>query len=281
MIKNISELSLFYKIMFSSGVILLVILLYSYFIGTRGLLIKNYEIKNNKIPDNFHGIKIIHFSDFHYGFYKGKKELEKIIKEVNKLKPDIIIFTGDLIDKGAKLTSKDVEILTNYLSKLEANLGKFAVTGNHDLVHQSYESIMNDSDFIMLDNKETFIYNNNFEKIRIAGIEYLNENPNLEFLNNTEQDNIYTIVLTHAPDIIIKLNTQNIDLMLAGHSHGGQVKIPFLTKLFLPNGSKEYYKNYYKVNNTDLYISSGIGTSVLNLRLFNRPSINLYRLIKK
>ena len=110
---------------------------------------------------------------------------------------------------------------------MEANLGKFAVTGNHDLVHQSYESIMNDSDFIMLDNKETFIYNNNFEKIRIAGIEYLNENPNLEFLNNTEQDNIYTIVLTHAPDIIIKLNTQNIDLMLAGHSHGGQVKIPF------------------------------------------------------
>ena len=72
----------------------------------------------------------------------------------------------------------------------------------------------------------------------------------------------------------------NVDLVLSGHSHNGQINIPFIKKYFLPKGSRKYYDNYYKVQDTDLYISSGIGLSRLNLRMFNKPSINFYRINK-
>ena len=72
----------------------------------------------------------------------------------------------------------------------------------------------------------------------------------------------------------------NVNLVLAGHSHNGQVNIPFIKNFFLPYGSKKYYDNYYMVDDTSMYISSGIGESRVNLRLFNRPSINFYRINK-
>ncbi len=78
----------------------------------------------------------------------------------------------------------------------------------------------------------------------------------------------------------IKTKYDNINLVLAGHSHNGQINIPYIKKLFLPEGSKKYYNNYYKVNNTNLYISSGLGESKINFRLFNKPSINFYRINK-
>ena len=83
----------------------------------------------------------------------------------------------------------------------------------------------------------------------------------------------------HEPDNI--KYTSDFDLVLAGHSHNGQVKLPYIGAIFTPNGSKKYYDEYYKVNKSDLYISGGLGSSILNLRFFNKPSINLYRITNK
>ena len=106
-----------------------------------------------------------------------------------------------------------------------------------------------------------------------------------EFLKDKKNDEkpIYSILLMHEPDYIDDLNINNYDLVLAGHSHNGQVRIPFIgaIKSTLPSGSKKYYDRYYKIKNTDLYISNGIGTSKINFRLFNRPSFNLYRFTNK
>ena len=85
----------------------------------------------------------------------------------------------------------------------------------------------------------------------------------------------------HEPDKILDFDYNNYDLILAGHSHNGQITIPFIGSLYKPNGSKKYYKDYYELEGTKLYISGGIGTSTLKLRLFNKPSINLYRLTSK
>ena len=92
----------------------------------------------------------------------------------------------------------------------------------------------------------------------------------------------YKIILVHEPDYIDTITSKynNINLVLAGHSHNGQINIPYIKKLLLPEGSKKYYNNYYKVNNTNLYISSGLGESKINFRLFNKPSINFYRINK-
>ena len=99
--------------------------------------------------------------------------------------------------------------------------------------------------------------------------------------DHSEARDLYKILLIHEPDYINNIDYSNFNLILAGHSHNGQVKLPFVGGIILPNGAKKYYKEYYKLNNTDLYISSGIGTSQISFRLFNRPSINFYRLTNK
>ena len=101
---------------------------------------------------------------------------------------------------------------------------------------------------------------------------YFNENPDINF----------KIVLTHEGDYIntILNKYHNINMILSGNSINGSINIPGIKQLLLPDGSKNYYKPYYKKNNTDIYISNGIGFNNLNLRLFNHPSINFYRIKK-
>ena len=84
--------------------------------------------------------------------------------------------------------------------------------------------------------------------------------------------------MLHEPDYIDQIGYEDYDLILAGHSHNGQVRVPFIGAVVLPVGAKKYYKEHYDLGDTKLYISSGIGTSTLNFRLFNRPSINFYRI---
>ena len=102
----------------------------------------------------------------------------------------------------------------------------------------------------------------------------------MEYFTNNEDIN-YKIILCHEPDYIDKiLKDYDVNLVLSGHSHNGQINIPYIKKFFLPKGSRKYYDNYYRVKDTDLYISSGIGVSRLNLRMFNKPSMNFYRITK-
>ncbi len=94
-------------------------------------------------------------------------------------------------------------------------------------------------------------------------------------------DDHYTIVLAHEPDQILDIKNYNFNLFLAGHSHLGQIRLPLIGAIYTPKGSKKYYDEHYKVNNADMYINGGIGTSVIEFRLLNKPSINLYRFYTK
>ena len=94
--------------------------------------------------------------------------------------------------------------------------------------------------------------------------------------------NLYQIVLTHEPDISDKIvDNYDIDLILAGHSHNGQIRLPIIGAIYKPPGAKKYYDEHYKIDNTNLYISSGIGVSTINYRFLNKPSINFYLINKK
>ena len=262
-------------------------LLYSRFIATSGLKVKEYKVVNNKITDSYHGLKIIHLSDIHYNSTINEKELNNIVDKVNEIKPDIVVLTGDLIDERL---SYDKDIIINCLSKIEAKLGKFAVSGNHDIPLDDYNYIIKESGFTSLDNKYELIYSKTSEPIIISGIGYGDEDIGIKteqydkYISELKADDIkpiYSILLLHEPDTVDNLDLNKYDLVLAGHSHGGQVRIPFIGKLYTPEGAKKYYDEYYKINNTDLYISSGLGTSMYNFRLFNRPSFNFYRITNK
>ena len=272
------------KIILLISIIVFIFLMYLRFVSTNGLKVKEYKIVNSNITENYHGLKIVHFSDVHYKSTINYKDLEEIVNRINYIKPDIVVFTGDLFDIHIDYSEKDIKDLTNLLSKIEVSYKKYAIDGNHDK-EEMWKSVINNSGFVDLKDNYELIYINNQKPILLAGIssgttdveaKLLNVN---KYLYSDNANQIYSILLMHEPDNI--KYTSDFDLALAGHSHNGQVRLPYIGAVFTPNGSKKYYDEYYKVNKTDLYISSGLGSSILNLRFFNKPSINLYRITNK
>ena len=272
-------------------VAIMTVVLYSRYLGTKGLIVKEYKVTSSLIPDNFHGLKIVHLSDIHYGTTIKAKELENIVKEVNLLKPDVVVMTGDLLDKNEEVNQTE---LIDILSKIEATNNKYAISGNHEFGHPEWENIISKSGFINLDNSYDLIYQDGLEPILIAGvssnlyglsldIKYQKISGFLESLKTSAESNIpkYKILLMHEPDYIDSIDKSEFNLILAGHSHNGQVRLPFIGALILPRGARKYYDEHYKFNDTQLYIASGLGTSTLPLRLFNKPAINFYRLTTK
>lgn len=262
------------------------ILLYSRYVATSGLITKEYVITTD-IADSYDGFKIVHFSDLHYGRIITDQELKIISKEINLINPDIVVFTGDLIDDSIDIDNFNDEKLISFLSSIKAKYGKYAVRGNHDYVvyADKIKNLFADSGFTYLENSYDILYNESNDKIFIGGLDTsFYDKDDLDKTLAYQNENIsYKIILTHEPDIsdeiVSKDNT--INLILAGHSHNGQVRLPFIGALTTPEKAKKYYDNYYKIQNTDLYVSSGIGVSKVDFRLFNRPSINFYRINKK
>lgn len=274
------------KIIFVIVFVSTCLFLYTTYISTSLISVREYRYVNNKIPKNFDGLKIIHFSDLHYGSTMIEEDMNIIKQKINERNPDIIVFTGDLIDKNKKLSQKETEKLINYLRDLDANVGKYAVMGDED--DDDIYTIYSQSDFILLKNESDLIYMNDNQPILMIGLSsFISDQQDIVkgfsyFQQEGNNSNIFNIILMHEPDTIddIVANYSNTDLVLAGHSHNGYIRTPInhipLDRKF---GAKKYPNDYYKVNSTDLYVSGGLGTnSYLGFRLFCRPSINLYRL---
>lgn len=263
--------------------IIISILLYARYIGTRNIRVNEIKLIANELTDEFKGFKIVHISDIQYGKSTFKKELTELTEKINLTKPDIIVLTGDLINKEASLTDEDITILIDFLKSLNANIKKYAVSGDNDILFSEFDTIIKDGNFINLDNDFDTIYYGNLNYILISGIGNDFNNNSLIDMNNhlkTEQAPIYTILLVHKPDIIDNIE-ETFDLVLAGHSLNGLVNLPLIGPLYLEDGAIKYHKEFYQINNTKLYISNGIGTNNYSFRLFNKPSFNFYRMTNK
>lgn len=260
-------------IIFILLIIIFITLIYSRFIGTT-ILETNEIVITDTISTSYDGLKIVHFSDLHYKKVITNEQVKEIIKEINKLKPDLVIFTGDLINKDYELQNNDINFLIEELSKITSKYGCYSILGDNDKsAIETVKNIYIQSNFNIIENSYNIIYNESNNKILIS--DYIDEE--IELIND---NSIYKIILTHEPDNIDNLiNTnKNINLILAGHSLNGSINIPYLKKLFLPNNAKKYYEPHYLINNTNIYISNGIGVDRINFRLFNHPSINFYRI---
>lgn len=257
--------------------IISLLLLYSTYIEPNNLIIKEYTIENKLLPDSFDGLKIIHFSDLHYGSTVNLKYLKKIINLINKQNPDIVIFTGDFLDKRYKPDSKEIDNIKKELNKITTKLGSYAVSGNHDIVYENdFKEIITDS-FTLLQNEEKLIYYKESTPISIVGLtDALETKVNYDILK--KENNLFRIVLAHEPDEYNKIKEYSFNIQLSGHSHNGQIRLPFIGAIYTPIGSKTFYEEHYKLDNKEIYISNGIGTSTFNIRFNSTPSINLYRL---
>lgn len=244
--------------------------LYARYINTHGFYVKEMSVIDEELNEAYNGLKIVQFSDIHYGRTTLEEDLSEIIEEINYLKPDIIVFTGDLFDRE-NISDEDIDLMSQYFSKLEARLFKFAVIGDYDQKYLDvYQLIMENSNFVLLDNSSQLVYDNSSVPLNIVGL------TNTDDINKLYDTNYFTVTLVHEPDMILDIHNSN--LVLAGHSMGGQIKIPFMGGIIKKDGASEYINDYYEVNSQKLYISNGIGTENFSFRLFNKPSISLYRL---
>ncbi len=265
-------------------IIIIVILLliaitfvYMRFIATSGFIIKEFNVTSEKLPKGFNGVKVIHLSDIHYASV-GEAKLNKAVEEVNTMKPDIIVFTGDLYDEFSNLTEDMENKIINALSKLNAPLGKYAVSGNHDYKYDRFTDIITKSGFTYLENETKLIYYNDETPIEIIGYPDEREaNPNYDI----ELSDYFKIALIHEGDSWEHIKDKGINLTLAGHSHGGQVRLPFIGCLIKVDGGKKYCEEHYTNNDSELYVNFGLGETEFKIRSFNKPSINMYRLYTK
>ena len=257
---------------------------YTTYVSSVKIKVREYRITEKKIPASFNGLKIIQLTDLHSGTTMFNENVKDIVKMTNDRKPDLIVFTGDLINKNYKLTNKEQEEIIKELKKLSASLGKYAIIGDED--NEKTNNILNQANFTILKNESELIYQKNNEPILLVGLSSNSKNQNIEkaysyFKQNVFNSNIYTITLLHEPDTVDDIiGSYNSDLFLAGHSNNGNIRLPFVKySLFKVDGAKKYDQDYYNLGNSKLYISSGLGTTnKSNIRLFCRPSINFFRL---
>lgn len=274
------------KILLVITILAVIFYLLNTYIFTAKLVVREKRVVSEKIPDSFDGLKIVHFSDLHYGSTIYIPEVKSLVKKINELSPDIVVFTGDLIDKNYDIDSKEQEKIIKELLKVKATVGKYAIDGDED--KKNFSAIFNQSGFNVLNNNYDLIYNDSKAPILLVGISsMLSESSNLEsafsyFEQEKSDANIYTVVLAHEPDLTDQiLDKYNADLVLAGHSHNGYVRFFNGKPLFKVDGALKYDEEYYRLQNTDLYISSGVGTNGSGIRIFCMPSISLYRLSSK
>ena len=274
------------KIFITLCIFIFVVCFYSKYYEIKHFVTKEYKIESKKIPSSFSSVKIIHFSDLNYGSSIYHKELDNLVDKINSYNPEIVIFTGNLIYKNYNYKNEDLEYIKKSLSNIKASVSKYAVGGINDNRVEEYNLLMSDSGFKLLNNNYDLIYYKGYTPIYIGGLSsYLTTKIDLdetfslfkeeEILNDT-----YKIILVNesdAVDEIIKYR-EDIDLILSGNTLGGVIKVPLYGPLFKEEGSSKYFKDYYEINDTKIYVSSGVGTNALNIRLFNYPSINLYRL---
>lgn len=254
------------KIIFTLITSITLIILYGMYIGAKVVIVNEYKITNKSIPSSFHGMKIVQISDLLYNSL-NQNDLKKIKDQINEIEPDILVFTGNL-KKETKLTKEDLEFLKNFFNQLNANIDKYAIPGNLD--DDSLNTVL-ENNFKILNNNKFLLYYKDAIPIEIIGF---NTN-NLNFENISESNN-YQICLFSDPDKIDEiLKYTKCNLALAGNTLGGEIKL--FGNSILDN--HKYNKDYYKIKDTNFYISNGLGNQS-NVRYFNHPSISLYRLTK-
>ncbi len=246
------------------------------------IVISKYEYKNSDIPFEFNDFNIVQISDLHNKVF-GKKQ-SKLLEKVKDLSPDIIVVTGDMIDRRRY----NLENAMYFIEEAIKIAPVYYVSGNHEAWSEKYSEIKKrliDTGVYVLDD-ETVKINKDNSSINILGLSdpafitssYIDETntSNMEeYLNSYSKIEGFKILLSHRPELLDLYSKNDIDLVFSGHAHGGQVRIPFLGGIIAPNQGffPKYTSGSYNSNKTTMFVSRGLGNSLFPLRVFNRPEI--------
>lgn len=259
--------------------VILALILYSYarIIEPNLLTVKYENIYSPYVYDK-DSLKIVQFSDTHISKYYDAEHLKKAVDKINAEKPDIVVFTGDLIERYNKYDNKDkIYEIWEALNEINAPLGKYAVYGNHDYgggAERAFREIMEKGGFQILQNEKANISS---YPVNIIGMDdsifgTLDKETIISFLD----EGTYNIILSHEPDVADLFLEYAADLFLTGHSHGGQVNLPVIS--YTPPLAQKYIRGMYDLNNyrqTKVYVNVGLGTSTLPLRFMAIPELTV------
>ena len=247
---------------------------YAFFIEPNQLKTEEVNISSKKLKEP---VSIAVFADTHFGAGYKLENFDKVIAKINEKEVDYVIFTGDLIDNYQNY-KKNTSIISSKLLNIKAKKGKYAVFGNHDYgggAQNYYKSIMNKGGFEVLINQSVSFSQNN---LKLIGVDDFLIGYGNSSIVNKENSNTYNLVICHEPDVFDNFNKDKVDLMVSGHSHGGQVNIPYLKDKILPALGSKYTYGEYKNNNSLLYVNPGLGTTKINARLFAKPEITFFNI---
>ena len=244
-------------------------ILYGYCVEPYWVQVNTISIKTDKLKTaNF---RVVQISDTHCD-RKIRLE-EKLPGIINGLKPDIIVFTGDTINRKSALP-----LFKNMMAKLEAPLGKFAVTGNWDCAYWSNLDLFGSTGFEELRLHEKKIEKDG-ESIKLSGLAYENGRHSFQVVGQLKSED-FNLFLYHNTDLMDYVENIPIDLYLCGHTHGGQIALPFYGALTtLSRHGKKYEAGLYRQGPIQLYVNRGIGLEggwSPKIRFFARPEIAVF-----
>ena len=269
------------------AILILLIIWIAY--GNTDLEIYKYNVKSEDIPSEFDNFRIVQISDLHNAEFG--EDNEKLLLMLKQADADIIAITGDMIDSR----NTDVDVAISFAQKAVNIAPVYYVNGNHESrVLGEYEKLkqgLTDAYVTILENSSADITIGD-ETISLIGIN--DPTFRMELVDDTMEQNIahqledvipdndnYKVLLAHRPEYF-DVYAGNVDLVLSGHAHGGQFRIPFIGGLVAPGQGffPEYYEGSHIKENTEMIVSRGIGNSIIPFRINNKPEIIVAELTK-
>lgn len=265
-----------------SAIVLLIVIVLLLFCNfqNKHLETTHYTYETEQLGVDLDGYRIVQISDLHNA--KFGKNNQKLVDRIRECAPDMIVLTGDLVDSN----HTNLDRVVQFVDEIVKICPVYYVTGNHEywLDTSEYEKLMDglvSAGVVILDNQVVEISRGD-AKFRLVGLDDKSlADGTLEALLSDEKE--LTVVLAHEPQYLARYAGTGVDLVLSGHAHGGQFRLPFVGGIVAPDQGflPEYTAGEYYMNGTEMIVSRGLGNSVIPVRLFNYPEIVCVDLVGK
>ena len=277
------------KTVIGVSTLLAVLIIFFTYVGNYDIETNKYNIKSEKIPESFDGFRIVQVSDLHNTEFD--KYHRTVVSPVFHAEPDIIVITGDMIDSR----NTDVDVALSFAQKAVNIAPVYYINGKHESrVPEEYEKLkqgLTEAGVTVLENESVDITVGE-DTITLIGIN--DPTFRMELVDDAMEQNIahqlmsvipdndnFKVLLAHRPEYF-DVYAGNVDLVLSGHAHGGQFRIPFVGGLVAPGQGffPEYYEGSHIKENTEMIVSRGVGNSIIPFRINNKPEIIVAELTK-
>jgi predicted MPP superfamily phosphohydrolase len=251
------------------------------------LVTTKITVNSEKLPEEFQGYKIVQISDLHSKSFGNNQKV--LISKIKKVQPDIIVVTGDIVDQKRYNEKTSMEFIHEAIKIAPI----YYCTGNHEAWSGRFEQYLEKklkAEGVKLLRNQNDVIDKAGAKIYILGVDDPDFNKELDSkiyngdsiigkeilkASSNISSNSYKVLLSHRPETFEVYEKSGVDLVLSGHAHGGQIRLPFMGGLVAPNQGlfPRYTAGKYQSGNTAMVVSRGLGNSIIPLRVFNLPEI--------